>query len=73
VDNLPRAERLLTPAEVARALGIPRNTLYNWLKHGRLRGVKIGRQWRIQPATLTAYVQATQHSDTSHHELGHSP
>jgi excisionase family DNA binding protein len=56
MDNLPDPEPWLTPADVARHLGIPRNTLYNWLKRGHLRGVKVGRQWRIQASTLAAYL-----------------
>ena len=35
-------ETLLTPAEVAQVLRICRETVYNWISHGRLKARKIG-------------------------------
>jgi DNA (cytosine-5)-methyltransferase 1 len=38
---------MLTLSEVCRTLRISRETAYRWLKAGRLRGVKVGRDWRF--------------------------
>jgi len=39
--------RLLTIDEVAQRLRVHRNTVYRWCRTGRLRTVKLGKQWRI--------------------------
>ncbi len=50
-------EALLTPEEVASRLKLTPRTIYVWLRKGRLRGVKLGRVWRIKPADLDACVR----------------
>ncbi len=42
--------------ELAEALGITRRTLYNYLKNGRLKGVKIGGEWRITEENLVRFL-----------------
>jgi excisionase family DNA binding protein len=37
----------ITTAEAARRLGITRQTLGLYLRTGRLRGIKLGKEWRI--------------------------
>jgi excisionase family DNA binding protein len=46
-----------TPEEVAQELRVTRRTLYEWLKTGRLRGVQVGRGWRIRPEDVELFVQ----------------
>lgn len=46
------AEALLTVDQAARRLQIAPYTLREWLKHGRLRGIKLGRQWRVPERSL---------------------
>lgn len=47
----------LTPAEVAGVLGLNVFTIYNLLKSGELKGVKLGhRTWRIKKEDLDRYV-----------------
>jgi excisionase family DNA binding protein len=44
-----------TPEEVARTLRVTRRTIYEWLKAGRLPGLRVGRGWRIRPEDLDAF------------------
>lgn len=49
-DNSDWKERLpaiLTPLEVMDILGIGKNTVYNLLTSGQLKGFRIGKSWRI--------------------------
>ncbi len=38
---------LLTPTDVAKRLQVNERTVTQWLRKGRLRGYKIGKEWRI--------------------------
>lgn len=44
--------RLLSTKEVAQYLNVTVNTVKLWLKHGKINGKKIGRDWRIDPEGL---------------------
>ncbi len=50
-------EKLLTPEQVAEHLVVAERTVYEWLRSGRLRGIKLGRLWRIREADLEAFLQ----------------
>ena len=45
-------EPMMTLAEAAHVLNIHRNTANAWVNSGRLRAVKVGRDWRVDPAVL---------------------
>lgn len=47
--------RLLTPEEVAQRLRISRITVMNHLRSGALKGVKVGRLWRVSEDALAAF------------------
>jgi excisionase family DNA binding protein len=49
-------DRLLTPEEVAERLRISHLTLGNWLRSGKLKGVKVGRLWRVRERDLEAFL-----------------
>lgn len=49
-------EQLMTPAQVARRLQVTEHTVYDWLRKGRLRGVKLGRLWRVSGDDLEAFI-----------------
>ncbi|PZN07746.1 MAG: hypothetical protein DIU76_04010 [Bacillota bacterium] len=53
-------ERLLTPEEVADILRVTRRTVYEWLRTGRLRGLKAGPFWRIRPEDLDRFLAGEQ-------------
>jgi excisionase family DNA binding protein len=48
--------QLLTPMQVADRLQITVNTVYIWLREGRIPGVRLGHRWRVQPEALAALV-----------------
>jgi excisionase family DNA binding protein len=50
----------LSPAAVARRLGVTPQTVRNHVRNGRLRGYRIGRQLRVDPADLAAYIKVEQ-------------
>ena len=39
--------KVLTPEETAELLRVSSKTVRDWLRSGKLKGIKIGRQWRI--------------------------
>lgn len=49
-------DRIMTPEEVADYLRLAVRTIYALLKRGELRGIKIGRVWRIPLSEVQAYV-----------------
>lgn len=46
-----------TPDEVATLLKIPKSTVGYLLRNGELKGMKIGRQWRITKKYLELYLE----------------
>jgi excisionase family DNA binding protein len=59
-------EKLLTPVQVADRLQIHERTVTRWLRDGYLRGFKLGKEWRLAPADLSAFMEkhANQTLDT---------
>ena len=54
---------LLTPTEAARALGIGRSKLYELLREGRIRSIRIGTCRRVPTTALAEFVVASAHRD----------
>ncbi len=52
-------EKLLTPMDVADRLQVNERTVTQWLRKGHLRGFKIGKEWRISPDDLQAFLEAS--------------
>jgi excisionase family DNA binding protein len=50
---------MLTLDQAAEALGVSRSTLYRWQTQGRVRGFKVGRQWRYRRSDLDKFGQMT--------------
>ncbi len=50
---------LLTLNEAADRLNISRSTMLRWLKTGKIAGVKMGRDWRIDPDDLDRFIEAS--------------
>ena len=48
---------VMTPAEVARLLGIGRNSVYALLRSGALRSIRVGKLLKIPRAALEEYLQ----------------
>ena len=51
------AEKLLTPEDAAKALVVKPETLRGWLRSGKIKGVKVGRLWRVRERDLEAFVE----------------
>lgn len=47
---------ILTLSEVASLLRVSHQTIYNMIKDGRLKGHKVGREWRFIKKDIDAYV-----------------
>ncbi len=54
----PAAPELLTPAQVAEALGVGESDVMASLEAGDLKGKKIGTQWRVTRAAIEAFVKS---------------
>lgn len=54
------AKLLLTPEEAAEVLAISRTRLYELLRRGELKSVKIGKVRRVSVRELEAYVERLQ-------------
>ena len=52
-------EKLLTPTDVANRLQVNERTVTLWLRKGHLRGFKVGKEWRISPDDLQAFLEAS--------------
>jgi excisionase family DNA binding protein len=48
---------VLTPEQVAVRLHISHLTVGNWLRSGKLKGVKVGRLWRVRERDLEAFLK----------------
>ena len=47
---------VLTPAEAMDILGVGKNTMYRLLNSGQLKGIRVGRCWRITEASLDQFL-----------------
>jgi acetyl-CoA synthetase len=50
-------EEFLLPAEVARILRVTVRTVERYCKEGKIRGVKVGRLWRIPRSSLEEFLK----------------
>jgi excisionase family DNA binding protein len=49
-------EPLLTPKQAAERLLVSEKAVLDWLRLGKLKGVKAGRQWRIRERDLEVFL-----------------
>lgn len=47
---------VLTPAEAMDILGVGKNTMYRLLNSGQVKGIRVGRCWRITEASLNQFL-----------------
>jgi putative molybdopterin biosynthesis protein len=50
-------EKVYTVEQVAEQLKVHPRTVYRLLDAGELKGIKVGRQWRITPEALNSFLQ----------------
>ena len=51
------SDSFMTPEEVARCLGVRKNTLYHWLRKGLIRHHRMSRTIRIRQGDLLEFVK----------------
>ena len=57
-EIFPTMQRpLLTTEQVAKILNADERNVQLWLRSGELVGIKVGREWRVDPADLEEYIQ----------------
>ncbi len=47
---------VLTPDDVAKALGLSRRTVISWLESGKIAGIKVGNRWRVKEEDLDKFI-----------------
>lgn len=47
---------LLTVRETAEHLKVKESTIRTWIRHGRLRAIKFGREWRVTMKDLERFL-----------------
>lgn len=50
-------DRLYTPEEVAEILKVSVITVKKWLRNGELKGVKVGKFWRVREEDLQEFLE----------------
>lgn len=48
-----------TLEELTTLLQVTRRSLYNWIKDGRLKAFRVGRQWRVTKQSLKEFMEAS--------------
>lgn len=56
LENSIGKSNLYTPEAVAEKLSVTTRCVRKWLREKKLRGVKIGKLWRIRPEDLAAFI-----------------
>lgn len=60
--------KVYTLEEIAELLHITRRTLYSYVKEGKLKGVKVGKYWRVTEKNLEEFLATgTDVSDANRH------
>lgn len=49
----------LTPEQVAEKLQVTTRSVYNWLRSGKLKGLRAGGSWRVTEDDLMAFLTGT--------------
>lgn len=50
-------DKYLTVSEVAENLKIPVATIRDWLRRGHLKGVRLGRHWRVKEIDFKSFIK----------------
>jgi len=50
-------ERLLSPEDVAKQLNIATATVREYLREGRIKGIKVGKLWRVRESDLQRHIE----------------
>lgn len=50
-------DKFYTPQDIADSLRVKGRVVLNLLRSGKLRGVKVGKQWRVKASDLEAFIE----------------
>jgi excisionase family DNA binding protein len=64
-SGLPNEKELFDSEEVAEYLGVERSTVQRWCRSGKLRGLKIGKGWRIRRDALKDFLKQSENRANS--------
>ena len=64
-SGLPPEKELFDCEEVAEYLGVERTTVQRWCRSGHLRGLKIGKGWRIRRDALEGLLKQSENRANS--------
>ena len=53
---MQKVEPWLTVEEIARHLGISKETVYRWLEKDKIPAHRVGKQWRFKPSEVDEWV-----------------
>jgi excisionase family DNA binding protein len=56
-------DKVYTPQQAAEILSISDKTLMDWLRAGKIKGVKVGKYWRIMEADLEEFLRQNRAAD----------
>ncbi|UCD15117.1 MAG: helix-turn-helix domain-containing protein [Candidatus Omnitrophota bacterium] len=52
-----KISRLMSVDELADYLGLQKQTIYNWLHHKKISGIKIGKVWRFDRNSIDNWLR----------------
>jgi len=55
-EEMTMVEKLFTPQQVADHLSLEKKTVEDYLRAGKIPGVKVGREWRVRERDLQSYI-----------------
>lgn len=55
--KVSKDDRFMTVEEVAEIFAVQPYTVRGWCKDGKIKAIKIGKQWRIQQSVMQDYAQ----------------
>jgi excisionase family DNA binding protein len=64
-SRLPNDKELIDSEEVAEYLGVKQSTVQRWCHSGHLRGLKIGKAWRIRRDALKDFLEQSENTANS--------
>ena len=59
-------EKLLSITEAAEVMNVQEETVRQWLRSGRLKGLKAGRVWRIKPSAVELFLGSADEETLTH-------
>ncbi len=62
-------DRWLSVEEIAIHLGVSKETIYRWLKRGRIPSHRIGKLWKFKPSEVDEWVMSGGSRDDSQKDI----